>query len=303
MCVISIIFIFIFSVKEEKMKPISHNIKTTKNTKKKDKILSSNGKEKTEEEILKEEENNILNKINNGLFSENIKSKLIYINLLKNEIEKLKSNDFHKESNILKDIYEPKYFEIYNLISDIVSAKDSSLFLNKLTEEDYKTYNIIINPEINEETLEYQPIENFWLNVIENTCYFKVSEEDKNILKKLVKIHSNLTINNETGDIYKIIFYFDENDYFTDKEIIKTYFYNKNGDEKVEKVEFPKIEWKEGKKPKDSFFDIFDEQECKLEESRSEVNFIRNDFFPNILEFFMNFQDDSEGDSYDNYIK
>ena len=285
------------------MKPISHNIKTTKNTKKKDKILSSNGKEKTEEEILKEEENNILNKINNGLFSENIKSKLIYINLLKNEIEKLKSNDFHKESNLLKDIYEPKYFEIYNLISDIVSAKDSSLFLNKLTEEDYKTYNIIINPEINEETLEYQPIENFWLNVIENTCYFKVSEEDKNILKKLVKIHSNLTINNETGDIYKIIFYFDENDYFTDKEIIKTYFYNKNGDEKVEKVEFPKIEWKEGKKPKDSFFDMFDEQECKLEESRSEVNFIRNDFFPNILEFFMNFQDDSEGDSYDNYIK
>ena len=285
------------------MKPISHNIKTTKNTKKKDKILSSNGKEKTEEEILKEEENNILNKINNGFFSENTKTKLIYINLLKNEIEKLKSNDFHKESNLLKDIYEPKYFEIYNLISDIVSAKDSSLFLNKLTEEDYKTYNIIINPEINEETLEYQPIENFWLNVIENTCYFKVSEEDKNILKKLVKIHSNLTINNETGDIYKIIFYFDENDYFTDKEIIKTYFYNKNGDEKVEKVEFPKIEWKEGKKPKDSFFDMFDEQECKLEESRSEVNFIRNDFFPNILEFFMNFQDDSEGDSYDNYIK
>ena len=285
------------------MKPISHNIKTTKNTKKKDKILSSNGKEKTEEEILKEEENNILNKINNGLFSENTKTKLIYINFLKNEIEKLKSNDFHKESNLLKDIYEPKYFEIYNLISDIVSAKDSSLFLNKLTEEDYKTYNIIINPEINEETLEYQPIENFWLNVIENTCYFKVSEEDKNILKKLVKIHSNLTINNETGDIYKIIFYFDENDYFTDKEIIKTYFYNKNGDEKVEKVEFPKIEWKEGKKTKDSFFDMFDEQECKLEESRSEVNFIRNDFFPNILEFFMNFQDYSEGDSYDNYIK
>ena len=285
------------------MKPISHNIKTTKNTKKNDKILSSNGKEKTEEEILKEEENNILNKINNGLFSENTKTKLIYINFLKNEIEKLKSNDFHKESNLLKDIYEPKYFEIYNLISDIVSAKDSSLFLNKLTEEDYKTYNIIINPEINEETLEYQPIENFWLNVIENTCYFKVSEEDKNILKKLVKIHSNLTINNETGDIYKIIFYFDENDYFTDKEIIKTYFYNKNGDEKVEKVEFPKIEWKEGKKTKDSFFDMFDEQECKLEESRSEVNFIRNDFFPNILEFFMNFQDDSEGDSYDNYIK
>jgi len=285
------------------MKPISHNIKTTKNVKKKDKILSGDGKEKTEEEILEQEEKNILNKINNGLFSENLKSKLIYINLLKNDIEKMKNNDFHKESNLLKDIYEPKYYEMYNIISDIVCAKDSSLFRNKLTEEDYQKYNISINPEVNEETLEYEPIENFWLNAIENTCYFKVSEEDKKILKYLIKIHSNLIINNEMGDTYKVIFYFDENEYFTDKEIIKIYYYNKNGNEKIEKVEFPKINWNEGKKPKDSFFDMFDEQECKLEESRSEANFIRNDFFPNILEFFMNFQDDSEGDSYDNYIK
>ena len=285
------------------MKPISHNIKTTKNTKKKDKILSGDGKEKTEEEILKEEENNILNKIKHSNFSENLKTKLIYINLIKNDIEKIKSKDFHKESNLLKDIYEPKYYEIYNLITDIVSAKDSSLFINKLTEEDYKTYNIQLSPEINEENIQYEPIENFWLNTIDNSCYFKVSDEDKNILKKMTNVHSYLTINNETGNIYKIIFYFDENDYFTDKEIVKIYFYSKNADEKVEKVEFPKINWKEGKKPKDSFFDMFDEQECKLEESRSEARFIRNDFFPNILEFFMNFQDDSEGDSFDNYIK
>ena len=285
------------------MKPISHNIKTTKNTKKKDKILSGDGKEKTEEEILKEEENNILNKIKHSNFSENLKTKLIYINLIKNDIEKIKNKDFHKESNLLKDIYEPKYYEIYNLITDIVSAKDSSLFINKLTEEDYKTYNIQLSPEINEENIQYEPIENFWLNTIDNSCYFKVSDEDKNILKKMTNVHSYLTINNETGNIYKIIFYFDENDYFTDKEIAKTYFYSKNEDEKVEKVEFPKINWKDGKKPKDSFFDMFDEQECKLEESRSEARFIRNDFFPNILEFFMNFQDDSEGDSFDNYIK
>ena len=148
------------------MKPISHNIKTTKNVKKKDKILSGDGKEKTEEEILEQEEKNILSKINNGLFSENLKSKLIYINLLKNDIEKMKNNEFHKESNLLKDIYEPKYYEMYNIISDIVCAKDSSLFRNKLTEEDYQKYNISINPEVNEETLEYEPIENFWLNAI-----------------------------------------------------------------------------------------------------------------------------------------
>ena len=284
------------------MKPTSHNIKTTKNINKKDKILSGDGKEKTEEEILKEEENKILKQIKNTNISDNLKSKLICINSIKNDIEKMKNGDFHKESNLLKNIYEPKYFEFYNLISDIVSAKNSSLFINKLTEDDYKKYNISINPEMNEENIEYDPIENFWLNTIENTCYFKVSEEDKKVLKNLINMHSTLTVNNETGNIYKVIFYFDDNEYFTDKEICKTYYYN-NIDEKIVKVDFPKINWKEGKKLKDSFFDMFDAQECKLEESRSEANFIRNDFFPNVLEFFMNFQDDSEGDSYDNYIK
>ena len=284
------------------MKPTSHNIKTTKNINKKDKILSGDGKEKTEEEILKEEENKILKQIKNTNISDNLKSKLICINSIKNDIEKMKNGDLHKESNLLKKIYEPKYFEFSNLISDIVSAKNSSLFINKLTEDDYKKYNISINPEMNEENIEYDPIENFWLNTIENTCYFKVSEEDKKVLKNLINIHSTLTVNNETGNIYKVIFYFNDNEYFTDKEICKTYYYN-NIDEKIVKVDFPKINWKEGKKLKDSFFDMFDEQECKLEESRSEANFIRNDFFPNVLEFFMNFQDDSEGDSYDNYIK
>ena len=285
------------------MKPISHNIKTTKNVKKKDKILSGDSKEKTDEEIFEEEEKNILNKIKHNDVSDNIKTKLISLNFLKNEIDNLKNKDFHKESNLLKDIYEPKYYEIYNLISDIVSAKNSSNFINKLTEDDYKKYNITINPEENEENIAYEPIDNFWLNALDNSCYFKVSEDDKNILKKLTNIHSYLTIDKEKGNIYKIIFYFDENDYFIDKEITKIYFYKKDKDEKLEKVEFPKINWKEDKKLKDSFFDMFDEQECKLEESISEVNFLRDDFFPNLLEFFMNFQDDSERDSYDNYIK
>lgn len=47
---------------------------------------------------------------------------------------------------------------------------------------------------------------------------------------------------------------------------------------------------------------MFDEEECKLEESKSEVEYIRNDFLPNILELYMNFEDDSEADDYDNYV-
>lgn len=68
------------------------------------------------------------------------------LNTLKIETDKLKNHDMNKESNTLRNTYEPKYYEFYNLISDIISAKDSSLFSNKLTEDDYKTYNIETNP-------------------------------------------------------------------------------------------------------------------------------------------------------------
>lgn len=73
------------------MKPISHNIKNTKNTKKKDKILSGDKTKKTDEEIEKEDEASILKIIKNKKdISENMKSKLIMLNTLKMETDKLK---------------------------------------------------------------------------------------------------------------------------------------------------------------------------------------------------------------------
>ena len=282
----------------------SHNIKTKKNKEKKNKILSGDETKKTEEEIEKEEEANILNNIKNQKdASDNLKSKLIFVNELKNQMEKLKFHEMDKEANILRNSFEPKYYEYYNLISDIVSSKDSSLFINKLTEEDYKKYNIELNPAEAEKDDSYQPIKNFWYDAIDRSGYFILNDDDKNILPHLINIHSYLTVDKEKGNIYKIIFYFEENEFLDDKEISKVYYYSEKDDEKVIKVEFPKITWKEGKKPKkDSFFDMFDENECKLEESKSEVDYIRNDFFPNILELFMNFQDDSEADDYDPYL-
>ena len=113
------------------MKPKSHNIKTKKNKVKKDKILSGDKTEKTDEEIEKEEEKTLLNEIKNLKdISDNIKAKLIVVNQLKNEVENLSNHEMTKESNALKNEYEPKYYEFYNLISDIVSAKNSSLFIN-----------------------------------------------------------------------------------------------------------------------------------------------------------------------------
>lgn len=286
------------------MKPTSHNIKTSKNKPKKDKILSGDKTKKTEEELEKEEEAEILKAIKNKAdVSENIKSKLLLLNELKNEMEKLKNHNMNKETNILRNSYEPKYYEFYNLISDIVSAKDSSLFQDKLSEEDYKTYNIETNAATVESEQKYEPITNFWMDSIDRSSYFLLNDDDKKILPHLNNVHSYLTIDKEKGNTFKIIFYFDENEFFEEKEISKIYYYNEKDDTKLVKVDFPKITWKEGKIPKEgSFFEMFDESKCLLEESQSEVEFIRDNFFPNLLEFFMNFQDDSEGDDYDNYI-
>ena len=286
------------------MKPTAHNIKTKKNKPKKDKILSGDKTKKTDEEIEKEEEASILETIKNKKdISDNMKAKLILLNELKNNTDKLKNHDMYKESNILRNSYEPKYYEFYNLISDIISAENSSSFINKLSEDDYKTYNIESNPAVVEKEIQYEPIKNFWIDAIDRSSYFLLNDDDKNILPHLINIHSYLTINTEKGNIFKIIYYFEENEYFTDKEIIKKYYYSEKEEEKLIKVDFPTINWKEGKKPKKgSFFEMFDEKECLLEESDSEVDFIRNNFLPNLLEFYMNFQDDSEADDYDNYI-
>lgn len=286
------------------MKPVSHNIKTSKNKAKKDKILSGDKAKKTDEEIEKEEEASILKTINDIKdISQNMKSKLIFLNELKNNTDKLKNHNMNKESNILRNSYDVKYYDFYNLISDIVSAKNSSLFRNKLSQEDFNKYNIQANPANTEEEEVYEPIKDFWLNAIERTCFFLMNDDDKNILPHLINIHSYLTVNNDKGNIFKITYYFEENEFLTNTEISKVYYYSEKNDENITKVDFPIINWKEGKKPKkDSFFDMFDEKECKLEESQSEVDFIRNDFLPNILEFYMNFQDDSEADDFDNYI-
>ena len=286
------------------MKPVSHNIKTSKNKPKKDKIFSGDKTKKTDEEIEKEEEAETLKQIKNKKdISENMKSKLIILNELKIKAENLRNHDMNKESKILRNSYEPKYYKFYNLISDIVSAKNSSLFINKLSEDEYKKYNIEQNPAVIESEVVYEPIKDFWMNVIDKSNFFLMNDDDKKILPHLINIHSFLTIDDEKGNIFKIILYFEENEFFTEKEISKVYYYSEKEDEKLIKVDFPKISWKEGKKPKKgSFFEMFDEKECMLEESQSEVEFIRNDFFPNILEFFMNFEDDSEADDYDNYI-
>lgn len=307
--------------------------KEKKSKTKTEKILVDKKEEKTEEELQKEEEQRTINEIGSlKNASDSMKAKLITLNLFKTEIEKLKHIKLNSESNDLQDKYEPKYYEYYNLISDVISATSSEKFINKITDEDYIKYDIKKEEDSSKELeIKYDPIKNFWAETFENSEYFILKGKDKEILQYLSGIHSYLTkidniitkqndnnlsnnndnvniTTNNNGDysfIYEIIFYFEENEYFNNRQINKVYYYNKKNTQKLEKVDFPIINWKQGHEPnnsEDSFFDMFIENKCKKEESESEAEYIRNNFFPNLLEFYMNFKDDSEADDYDNYI-
>ena len=299
-------------IKKEKEK----SKKEKKNSKKKDDILSGDMTKKTDAELDEIEDKKNVEKINK-IKSNSLKVKLLSLNLYRNQIIKLKNTDLSKESYPLKQIYDKKYFDIYTKISDIVSTNDISLYENLLTEEDYKEY------EINkEENTEIKPIQNFWLNALENSKFFQINDKDKEVLEFLKSIKMEKI---EEGKI-KLIFEFFDNDFLNNKTISKIYNFDYENDGKVFKTEYDTINWKndnvnpslkkkiikvkKGKKvitkekltDVESFFDIFNKSKSDLENDDGEMGFFKEEFFPNLLEYFMNFEDDSERSSYDNYI-
>ena len=124
---------------------------------------------------------------------------------------------------------------------------------------------------------------------------------------------------------FKISFYFNDNHFFSNNSLSKIYYIDEEKNGKVYKTEYDKIDWKDenlnptkkkklvkikkGKKIMtkekvteiDSFFEIFLQEKSNLEDDEGEFYFFKDEFFPNLLEYYMNFQDDSERSSYDNY--
>ena len=282
----------------------------------KDDILNGDMTKKTEAELDEMDDKKNCEKINK-IKSNSLKAKLLSLNLYKKQILKLKHTDLSKESYPLKQIYDKKYFDIYKKISEIVSTNDISLFENLLSEEDYKEYEIK-----KEENNEIKPIQNFWLDALENSKFFIINEKDKEILEFIKSIKMEKI---EEGKL-KLIFEFFDNDFLNNKTISKIYNFDYENDGKVFKTEYDIINWKnnnvnpslkkkiikvkKGKKVTtkeqltdvESFFDIFNESKSDLENDDGEMSFFKEEFFPNLLEYFMNFEDDSERSSYDNYI-
>ena len=302
---------------ENEIKKGNEKSKKEKNKSKiKDDILNGDMTKKTEAELDEMDDKKNCEKINK-IKSNSLKAKLLSLNLYKKQILKLKHTDLSKESYPLKQIYDKKYFDIYKKISEIVSTNDISLFENLLSEEDYKEYEIK-----KEENNEIKPIQNFWLDALENSKFFIINEKDKEILEFIKSIKMEKI---EEGKL-KLIFEFFDNDFLNNKTISKIYNFDYENDGKVFKTEYDIINWKnnnvnpslkkkiikvkKGKKVTtkeqltdvESFFDIFNESKSDLENDDGEMSFFKEEFFPNLLEYFMNFEDDSERSSYDNYI-
>ncbi|KAH8341946.1 hypothetical protein KR059_005650 [Drosophila kikkawai] len=111
-------------------------------------------------------------------------------------------------------------------------------------------------------------VKNFWLNVLKVACKELINKNDEEILAFLSDVRSHLYVD----DIVKfdIDFHFDKNEYFSNKILKKTYFFNCLPDPKdpllfdgaeIFKCEGCTIDWKTPKSrvknSEPSFFDFF----------------------------------------------
>ena len=233
----------------------------------------------------------IKNKINK-IPSSSLKAKLIELNSITNILLYDKEDKFHNEYKQIRGNCENNSFNIYNKISDIIQGK---LDPDKiLTEEDYNKYSINKDSEKSEINLNYKEIKDFWLTALKNCDYFNINKNEEKILHFLKDIKIEL---HENKIDLTLIYFFEQNEYFKNNIIKKQYFYN-SSNEKLEKSEYDEIIWnqnyqninsKEGRKEnKKSFFDMFNKNETTKELDENEANFLKNDFFPGVLEYYLN---------------
>ena len=223
--------------------------------------------------------------------SPSLKAKLIELNTITNILLYDKEDKFHNEYKQIRGNCEIKSFNIYKKISDIIQGKINPTDL--LTEEDYIKYKI--NKEENQKESEininYKEIKDFWLIALKNCDYFYISNFEEKILHYLKDIKIELHDNKIDLTLY---YFFEQNEYFKNDVIKKHYFYNSNN-EKLERSEFDDIFWNKNisdkikeNKNKKNFFDMFNKDKVTKELDENEANFLKNDFMPGVLEYYMN---------------
>lgn len=269
--------------------------------KEKNKINNKDTKIKKKEELPDDQDLiDEIKKVKNPL----LKTKLLFLNKLNTDLIDTKQINYKPEYVILRNKFELKYFEVYQKIIDIAVGNKLPEELILLTKEDKEKYNIK-----EDEKEEKKPIENFFTKAIRNAKFFPCNKKDSNILEYLMNIKF-IPLENKVD--FKVEYYFNKNPYMENEILTKTYYFNLKN-ERLMKTDFCDIKWtddesnptkkiKKKKKPgrknqtiiqeTDSFFNMFYPDKTNLLMDDAEARFLKEDFLPNLLEYYLNFLKD-----------
>ncbi|KAI9314829.1 hypothetical protein BX666DRAFT_416542 [Dichotomocladium elegans] len=145
---------------------------------------------------------------------------------------------YAKRADVVSGKYEPTEEEV--AIGAKVDEEDEEEEVEKKEEKKIE--------EDDEESEHVQGIPEFWLTLLKNHTQIAetITEKDEEPLRHLVDIR--MSYMDKPG--FKLEFEFSENEFFTDKILTKTYYYQDHahgGDFVYDHAEGSKINWKEGK--------------------------------------------------------
>ena len=159
---------------------------------------------------------------------------------------------------------------------------------------------------INIQTEEKKPIEKFFVKAIKNSNFFPYNKKDGNVLEYLINIKF-VPLENKVD--FRVEYYFNKNPYMENELLTKTYYFNLKN-ERLIKSDYCEIKWtdkdsdptkklkikqKSGKKTQttfqdtESFFNMFYADKTSLLIDDTEARFLKEDFLPNLLEYYLNF--------------
>ncbi|KAF2637861.1 NAP-domain-containing protein [Massarina eburnea CBS 473.64] len=161
--------------------------------------------------------------------------------------------EFQEEVLQLEKKYFAKFTPLYqnraNIVSGATEPSDEQVTVGEKKDEDNDD-EAVPEEDINkDEGKDVKGIPEFWLSAMKNQISLAemITDRDEAALKSLTDVRMEYL--DRPG--FRLIFAFDENDFFNNKTITKTYFYQEEngygGDFIYDHAEGDKVDWKQGK--------------------------------------------------------
>lgn len=180
-----------------------------------------------------------------------VKRRVAGLKGIQKEHSKLEA-EFQEEVLQLEKKYFAKFTPLYQERSAIVNGKreptEDQVKAGEEDEEDDEEGASVKEEKAAESAEKVSGIPEFWLSAMKNQISLAemITDRDEGALKHLIDIRMEYL--DKPG--FRLIFEFEENEYFTNKTITKTYFYQNEsgygGDFIYDHAEGDKIDWKAG---------------------------------------------------------